>query len=193
MVVAKLLFEARFTHFKSLLTSNKYLLIYGKEKNLVLNWFNLLLFGAQAISLSILIYFLYAAVYTGTDTPQFLYLKINSFLVLAIAFKYFFEKMIATTFELDSLIEQYNFQKLSYRNLLSVYLLPANILLIYASLNNTLILFILASLAFLFIIATTFMIFRDNQKLIFNNLFYFILYLCALEIAPYLIVYKIVQ
>ena len=32
---------------------------------------------------------------------------------------------------------------------------------------------------------------KNYQKLIISKLFYFILYLCALEIAPYLVIYKL--
>jgi len=35
--------------------------------------------------------------------------------------------------------------------------------------------------------------FKMHQKLILNNLFYFILYLCALEIAPYIILYEFIS
>jgi len=33
--------------------------------------------------------------------------------------------------------------------------------------------------------------FKTNGKLIITNFFYFILYLCALEISPYIILYKV--
>ncbi|WP_304138277.1 DUF4271 domain-containing protein [Mesonia mobilis] len=35
------------------------------------------------------------------------------------------------------------------------------------------------------------LIYRKNQSLITGNWFYFILYLCTLEIAPYFILYKV--
>ena len=33
--------------------------------------------------------------------------------------------------------------------------------------------------------------YKTNGKLIITNFFYFILYLCALEISPYIILYKV--
>lgn len=33
--------------------------------------------------------------------------------------------------------------------------------------------------------------YKTNRKLIITNFFYFILYLCALEISPYIILYKV--
>lgn len=193
VVCAKLLFETRFSYFKSLFASDKYLLIYGKEKRLVFNWFNMLLFATQIISYTLIIYLAFDSFLPAFANTKFLFLKVFSFLLLGISFKYFLEKIIASTFEIDQLIEQYNFQKLSYRNLISLYLLPLTVIVIFANFDTTVILYVVIVLFLLVNLIVSLIIFRNYQKTIIDNLFYFILYLCALEIAPYLIVYKVMQ
>ncbi|NER16960.1 DUF4271 domain-containing protein [Spongiivirga citrea] len=191
--VAKSLFESRFAYFTSLFTNNKYISIYGKEKNLVINRFSLLLFSAQIISLAIFIYLSFFALSDVAATTDYLFIKIISYLLVIIAFKYFLEKTIAAVFEIDALFEDYNFQKISYRNLISLYLIPINALLIYFSFSNNTLLYITIALFILVNLAAQLIIFRKYQKLIIDNLFYFILYLCALEIAPYLVVLKVIH
>ncbi|MDC3229281.1 DUF4271 domain-containing protein [Flavobacteriaceae bacterium] len=34
--------------------------------------------------------------------------------------------------------------------------------------------------------------YKNYRSLIFSNFFYFLLYICALEISPYLILYKVI-
>jgi len=191
--IAKGLFESRFTYFTSLLTNNKYISVYGKEKKLVLNWFNLLLFSSQIISLAIFVYLSFYSISDLAETTNYLFIKIISYLLIIIAFKYFLEKTIAAVFEVDALFEDYNFQKISYRNLISLYLIPINVLLIYFSFSSTVLLYVMISLFILINLIVQLIIFRKYQKLIIDNLFYFILYLCALEIAPYLVVLKVIH
>lgn len=57
----------------------------------------------------------------------------------------------------------------------------------YTNLNTKYVLFFAI---FLFILRFIFLVLR-NKKLVFNKLFYFILYLCALEIAPLFVLFKL--
>ena len=47
-------------------------------------------------------------------------------------------------------------------------------------------------LLFFIVLTGLFTSFKAHQSLIKYNFFYFILYLCALEIAPYIILYKVI-
>jgi len=70
--------------------------------------------------------------------------------------------------------------------------LPINVLLLYAITPTKWLLIISIGLIILINSVGLVTTFKNHQKLILNNLFYFILYLCALEIGPYLILYKII-
>src|SRR5690606_28874261 len=108
-------------------------------------------------------------------------------------FKLYTEKIIASIFSIDTIIDHYLYQKLSYRNLLSILILFANILLIYTFSESKFIVIFIASVVLLINVAMLLYTFKSSEKIITNNLFYFILYLCALEISPYFILYKAVM
>ena len=99
--------------------------------------------------------------------------------------KYVAEKMLANLFLMENIIEDYLFFKFSHRHYLALAIFPLCIIDVYTHL--------LGGYAFL-IINLLFILkyYRKKGLLIFNNLFYFILYLCALEIAPYFILFKVV-
>lgn len=188
ITVTKIAHEIRFQTFIELFISNKYLKIYGKEQNLNFGTFNILLFFVQIIVFGFFIRF---ASYYLEYPLKYHILIIISGIALLILFKYYLEKLIAVIFNIDFFTELYNFHKVSYRSLISIVILPFVTLLVYSPLDKniviliTIILFILLnSIAFVLTL-------KNQQKLILNNLFYFILYLCALEIAPYLIAFKL--
>jgi len=189
ITIAKITNEIRFQTFIELFISNKYLNIYGKEQNLNFNKFSIFLFFVQIIVFGFFIRYLS---YYIVHPLEYHITIIVSGIALLILFKYYLEKLIAAIFNIDFFIERYNFYKVSYRSLIAIVIFPFITLLVYSPLAKniivliTIILFIsLNSIAFVLTL-------KNQQKLILNNLFYFILYLCALEIAPYLIAFKLV-
>jgi hypothetical protein len=108
-----------------------------------------------------------------------------------ILIKVLLERLIGSLFEIDKLIDQYLFQKISYKNLLGLVLIPINLLLIFSFKPGLILLYIIVILLGLINIMGLITTIKTNQSIIKQNLFYFILYLCALEIAPYIILYKV--
>ncbi|NAS31305.1 DUF4271 domain-containing protein [Flavobacteriaceae bacterium R38] len=189
ITITKIAHEIRFQTFMELFISNKYLKIYGKDQNLNFGTFNILLFFVQVIVFGFFVRFV--GYYFGYPLEYNILIIIIG-IALIILFKYYLEKLIAVIFNIDFFTELYNFHKVSYRSLISIVILPLITLLVYSPLDKktviliTIILFIvLNSIAFVLTL-------KNQQKLILNNLFYFILYLCALEISPYLIAFKLV-
>ncbi len=187
ITVVKITDETRFSSFLILLFSNKYLKIYGKDKQLNLNWFNILLFSNQVIIFSILIKLTFALFGEELDVPLLVIILI---LTLFILFKFYLEKLLAEIFELEKFSEYYNFHKVSYRNYIAIILLPFLALIIYSTLNKEVITILTIGLFLVLNLISFILTLRNHQKLIQSRLFYFILYLCALEIAPYLLIYK---
>ena len=188
VTVSKLIDESRFQHFILLFFSDKYLKLYSKDQNLTLSAFNILLFLAQILCYGLLIS--YTIYFFNIQVDKNL-LLIFTFLGIFILFKFYTEKIIATVFNITGLAEQLHFEKLSYRNLTALFLLPLVTLLIFSPLNKKIILFttiiLFVFLNFIGLLLTL----KNHQKLIANKFIYFILYLCALEIAPYLIMAKL--
>ena len=189
IALAKLLHPKRFNDFVFILGDFKYLKIYAREQKF-LDGFDGLLFVNLIISSSIFILIIYQLILGEIDVSISLVFNLVVGIGIFVLIKVLIERLIGSLFEIDVLIDQYLFQKISYKNFIGVILLPVNALLIYSFTASTKIVF--AILFFLFIISVIGLItsFKAHQNLIKKNFFYFILYLCALEIAPYLIIYK---
>lgn len=188
IAITRGVFENRFVDFSRLLYSDKYIKIYRDSGNLM-NWFTIALFIVQLISFAFFIQLSLSFFGIIEKTNWIAYIQIITLLGVFVLSKYLIEKIIATSFNIEEFSEQFNLQKVSYRTYIGLCILPLNVILFY---NNTpidfLIYFIIA--AILLINATTYLIsLKIYQNLIIGKLFYFILYLCALEIAPYYFMY----
>jgi hypothetical protein len=151
--------------------------------------FTIALFLVQIISFAFFIqlslsYFGYAS-----KTDWILYLQIITFLIYFVLSKFLIEKIIATAFDIDEFIEHFNLQKVIYRTYMGLFILPINVILFYYdNISRSVPLLIIG----IMLTVNTFVYFvsvKNHQNLIFSKLFYFILYLCALEIAPYYFMY----
>lgn len=191
LVVTKTAFENRFRDFVNLLINDKYLKIYKDSSNLM-SWFTILLFVVQLISISFFLQLVLSYFEYTTKTNWVTFIQIFTFLSFFILSKFLIEKIIATSFNIENFIEQFNLFKVSYRTYIGLLLLPVNIIMYYTSIMNTYA--IIGIIVILLIInAVTYLVSLKNyQKLLLSKLFYFILYICALEIAPYYFMYYII-
>lgn len=191
IVVTRNLFENRFHDFIRLLFSDKYLKIY-KESTHLMGSFNVLLFVTNLISLSFFIQLVFHHLDYGEKTDWILFVQIFTFLTVFILAKFLVEKIIATTFGIEELIEEFNLQKVSFRTYIGLLLLPVTLILFYNDiLSNSLIYSIIGILLAINLLTYLFSL-KIYQNLIISQLFYFILYLCALEIAPYYFLYYLI-
>lgn len=191
ITMAKVLFTNRFLDFIGVLGNSKYLKLYTKDQKFI-DFFDGLLFLNLAIGLSVFGYFSYLTLVPTEIFELDVFLKILLGITGISLIKILIERLVGSLFEIDKLIDSYLFQKTSYKNFNGFVLLITNTLLLYV-INPTknIIIGIVALLVLINLIG--FMTsFKNHQKTVTNNLFYFILYLCALEIGPYLILYKII-
>ena len=188
IAITKSAFENRFSDFAKLIYSDKYTNVY-KDGNHLNSSFTIALFFVQLISFSFFIlislsYFGYAS-----KTDWVLFIQIITFLIYFILAKFLIEKIIATAFNIEEVVEQFNLQKVVFRTYIGIFLLPFNIILFYndgipRNLMITLIISVLTASALTYLVSI-----KNYQNIIFSKLFYFILYLCALEIGPYYFMY----
>jgi hypothetical protein len=192
VTIAKAGFENRFNDFMNLIVNNKYLKIYKDPSNLM-SWFTILLFFVQLVSFSFFVQLVLSYWGYTTKTNWITFIQIITFLSFFVLSKYLIEKIIATSFNMESFIEQFNLFKVSYRTYIGLLLLPVNIFLYYTDYVNKYT--IIAVLVILLVInSLTYLVsLRNYQKLLFGKLFYFILYICALEIAPYYFIYYFIS
>ncbi|MCL8008859.1 DUF4271 domain-containing protein [Gelidibacter japonicus] len=191
ITLAKVLYTNRFLDFIGVFGNSRYLKIYTKDQKFI-DIFDGLLFFNLVISLSIFGYLSFLTLQPDQTFELDVFLKILLGISTLGIIKILIERLIGSLFEIDKVIESYLFQKTSYKNFSGFILLPLNTLLLYtisptrtSILVGILVLVIINLIGF----ATSFKI---HQKTVLNNIFYFILYLCALEIGPYLILYKVI-
>ncbi|WP_367180691.1 DUF4271 domain-containing protein [uncultured Kordia sp.] len=191
LVVTRFLFRKKFAFFLAFLFSNKYQnQVESKQENLI-NGFTSLLFCVQVISFSIFGYIAVTFFRPYLIDAPYLFIKIISFMVFFIMIRYIFEKIMAVILDIEGYINAYNFHKINARNLFGLFLIPINLVLVYYDYKNKIIFFSVIFIFFSYNLIVLFLLLKNYQKLIISKLFYFILYLCALEIAPYLVIYKL--
>jgi len=188
LAINRSVFEVRFNEFVKLAVSDKYTKIY-KDSGNMLSWFTISLFAIQIISFSFLIQYLlnYYEIIPGINVLSFI--QIITLVAVFILSKYLIEKIIATSFNIEEFNEQFNLHKVNYRTYIGLLLLPVNIILFYNAPPQPFVLYGIIGIIVAAAVISYLVSLRIYQNLIIGKLFYFILYLCALEIAPYYFMY----
>jgi hypothetical protein len=95
---------------------------------------------------------------------------------------------VSIILEIEDIGSAFNHFKMSYRSYISIFLFPIIAVIYY---NNFNIYLVISIGVFLIIynIITYLNILKYFKEKLFSNLFYFILYLCTLEIAPFYFMY----
>ncbi|GGD21926.1 DUF4271 domain-containing protein [Hyunsoonleella pacifica] len=190
IAIAKTIAPKRFNEFIMVISNSRYLKIYGKDQKF-LDYYDGLLFLNLIISGTI---FCMLCIENFTNSIEVNNTLLVKFVIGSGVFmlaKVLLERLIASLFEIDDIIDDYLFQKISYKNYLGILLLPVNAILIFSITPSKILLYLIFSFLFIVNISGLFTTFKTYQNEIKNNFFYFILYLCALEIAPYVIIYAI--
>ncbi len=188
IVIAKSFFETRFNEYLRLIVSDKYIKVYRDSTHLM-SGFTIVLFIVQLISLAFFIQLVLSYFGYASKTDWIVFIQIFTFLMVFVLGKFLVEKIIATAFNIEEFTEQFNLQKVSYRTYIGLLVLPIDIILFYNN-NPSKILILLFIVIVLTINLLTYLISLKNyQNFLLGKLFYFILYLCALEIAPYYFMY----
>jgi len=188
IAINRTVFENRFTEFIKLAVSDKYTKIY-KDSGNMMSWFTISFFFIQVISFTFLLQFLLSYFGVSEKTSWLSYIKYFTLIGAFILAKYLIEKIIATSFNIEEFNEQFNLHKVNYRTYIGLLLLPVNIFLFYNDSQHPVVIYIIIALIIAASIVSYLVSLRIYQNLILSKLFYFILYLCTLEIAPYYFMY----
>lgn len=189
IAVNKTISSVRFREFIRLAYSDKYTKIYRDSSNLM-SGFTISMFVLQLLSFSFFTLLVLNQFNKAEKTDLIVYIQIFTFLTVFILSKFLIEKIIATAFKMEEFNEQFNLLKVNYRAYFGLVLLPVNIILFYNSLNSNWFFWILL-IALITINITTYLVaLKLYQNLLLRKIFYFILYLCTLEIAPYYFIYN---
>ena len=191
IAIAKTSFEARFKDFLRILVSDKYIKVY-KDPSHLMSGFTILLFIVQIISFSFFIQLLLHQLGYVSKTDWIIFTRVFTFFGIFVLSKFLIEKIVATIFNIDEFTEQFNLQKVSYRTFIGMILLPVNIYLFYNNDPSNLLIFCIIGVILIINLFAYFISLKIYQNLFIGKVFYFILYLCALEIAPYYFIYYLI-
>ncbi|MBU2921920.1 DUF4271 domain-containing protein [Winogradskyella psychrotolerans] len=192
IVAAKFVNTLRFNDFLYVIGNSKYLKIYTKDQKFI-DQFDSFLFINLALSFSIFIYFAYSTFISPISFELIAFLKLLFTVSTIIIIKTLIERLIGSLFEIDSLIDHYLFQKTTFKNYSGIVFLIANLFLLYTNIPLEITLISAFSLVCLINVIGFLTSFKTYQKLINLNFFYFLLYLCALEIGPYILLFKVIR
>ncbi len=109
------------------------------------------------------------------------------FLFLYLATKWVLEYLLSMLFNLKNSVRYFLFSKIGSFFSIVFFLFIVLVIVNYTGLTCK---FLMNSTIFAFSIRSIILV-KNNKKLIFNKLFYFILYICTLEIAPLFLLYKL--
>lgn len=186
VVVLKSAFEKQFNDFLGLIYTDKYIKLYSEGN---LSWFSVVLIFIQLIS-----YSLFGLIVLGNldylDRNSFIsFAQIFIFLSFFVSLKYLVEKGIASLFGIQDFYNRFLFQQATYRMYFGLGLLILNFIMFYSKIPMDSITYLIIGFFVVLNLIIYLISYRIFQKEIIGNLFYFILYLCTLEIAPYYFTY----
>ena len=190
---AKYLYNERLSYLNVYFLSKNYSLLYfSKDRAILPDGFQLMLFVVQLLALGLFGYYVNDFFEIAPDLIGLNgYLTVVLWMGLYLIGRSLIGLALALLFDLREIQSKIAFEKTNYINNIALWLLPLLVLLTY--LNNYSDLLIKTTVIFvlLLLICRYVLLFLSNKKLVYNDLFYFILYLCALEIAPLIIIIKL--
>jgi len=187
-VVAKSLYYGRFLNFIILPFNNKYIFLYNKKEKLI-NWFHIFFTFFQIINFSIFVYLAGNIIFPGADTDYpMLYPLILACITGFILLKVILQISNGFIFGSKRAISELIFKKLSYLNYTGIIMFMANLMLAYVTRDSGIVVYIALFIILSINVIGWVTLLKNHQKFIANYFFYFILYLCALEIAPFIII-----
>ena len=188
VVIAKGLFYNRFLNFIILPFNNKYVFMYNKKDKLG-NWFHVFFTIFQLINFSL---FVYLGRNVLSDMPYdndpIFFLYVTGAVLLYFILKTVLQLGNGFIFGSSKVLSEIVFKKLSYLNYSGLIMFFANVILSFVVNDSEIVVYA----AILLILSINIMgwstALQNHQKFIASHFFYFILYLCALEIAPLVII-----
>ncbi|MCL5246711.1 DUF4271 domain-containing protein [Cellulophaga sp. 20_2_10] len=187
LVLSKTFFYNKFVNFVVLPFNNKYIFLHSK-KHILFNWFNVLWGVFLWLNVALFLYYVLTIFKLGDTLTPIDYLFVFGIISLFVIVKLLLQFVNGFIFNAETAIVHIVFNKISYQNYSGLVLFIANIFLTYITPDSELVAY-LALVLFLVVLCIGWVnLLRIHRKFITINFFYFILYLCALEISPFVII-----
>ena len=158
-----------------------------EERASLLNRFSVVLFFFTTGTFGLLTFFLMNYFSQEVFLEISLFWKTQLFFVGYLTVKRILEKLFVILFSIQTETVSFLTAKSIYTHTISLWTFPVLILFFYAALPNQI---LFGFILFLFVIKLA-LLFANNKNLILSKLFYIILYICAFEIAPPFLLFKL--
>ena len=158
-----------------------------EERASLLNRFSVVLFFFTTGTFGLLTFFLMNYFSQEVFLEISLFWKTLLFFVGYLTVKRILEKLFVILFSIQTETVSFLTAKSIYTHTISLWTFPVLILFFYTALPNQI---LFGFILFLFVIKLA-LLFANNKNLILSKLFYIILYICAFEIAPPFLLFKL--
>lgn len=186
--VLKLFKAAKLKGYASSVFNKGFVEIESQEKTAPITFFHSVFTLFSFLTISMTAYFLIKG-FKEVVGIQFLeYIKWSTYILIYVLGRYFLESLLMGLLQIKGVLAYFILSKRSYLYSISVGLFILNIIYFYGVQTQ---IFLLIGTIVLFGIRLL-LILNNNKKLIIKELFYFILYLCAFELAPLFILFKLI-
>lgn len=188
LVAAKVLFYSRFLNFIILPFNNRYIGLYNKKERLF-NGFQTLLALFFITNGALFLYFansLFKIV--GVVQEPLGFPMVFGGLLVFLLLKVFLQLGNGWLFGAYALFNELIYKKISYLTYSGLALFFANVVMTYLFLDSKPAFYVGFFLFLSINLIGWFTVLKNSQKIVAHHFFYFILYLCALEIAPVVII-----
>lgn len=183
----KIAFPNRFTEYIRLPLNNKYIVIYEKKERKT-HLFTVVSLFLQWVSLSLFAYvWMLFQNFSSAISTGFLFLDVSVSILVFILLKLLIQKSIDNLFELKSFYRSYVFTRIAYSSYAAILMIVLLFFITYSVALKEIHFHFLLVIFLLINILGWITIVKANQKVIKSHILYFILYLCTLEIAPYIL------
>lgn len=167
--------------------------MYNKKERL-LNWFHVLFTIFQVLNTSVFLFFVYKNfIHAESSQHQYLYPLLLGGFFLFLLLKTVLQLANGFIFGSQSIFSEIIFKKMSYLNYGGILLFLTNLVLAYVNIDPKVVIFIAIFLFLSINMIGWILVLKNYQNFIANYFFYFILYLCTLEIAPLVIMGNLIK
>ncbi len=160
----------------------------GEEKTNDFNLFHIVFMLFSFLSISLTFYFLKAAYFDNEVLSLSEFGVFTAYIMTYLIGKKILELLISYFLDIKEILKYFFSFKRGYLYAISLGFFFLNFLFFYGFQNKDILLIAVIS----FITLRFVLILLNNKNLIIKELFYFILYLCTFEIAPLMILYKLI-
>ena len=188
LTLIKFFNKVRFLDFLKSLINSKYLRVYEKEKSIIDNFNGLLLFNF-CLNGSVFVFIYYSCFYEHIKINFKIFSIVISLIILIITSKIFLNYIIGKILNMKQIFRSLIFLQINRLNYIGVLLLPLNLAIIFGLNYNPQAVFFTLLISVILYITGLFKFVQLNLNLLLSNFFYFILYICTLEIGLFIIIY----